>query len=121
MYEFLDYETQDVMTREPVTIAPDASLREAEKIFERHDFNALPVLGPGGEVVGLLSKLDVLRAFRFTDFLYNYLLGGLGGDASELYGLNLFFNVITQFHVRFLNLCSFQCNFTQRIFQTTLF
>ncbi len=29
MYEFLDYQTQDVMTREPVTIAPGARLREA--------------------------------------------------------------------------------------------
>ena len=67
MYEFLDYQTQDVMTREPMTIAPDASLREAEEIFEQHDFNALPVVAPGGEVVGLLSKLDILRAFRFTD------------------------------------------------------
>ena len=67
VYEFLGYQTHDVMTREPLTIAPDAPLREAEEIFEQHNFNALPVVALGGEVIGLLSKLDILRAFRFTE------------------------------------------------------
>ena len=40
VYEFLEYQTQDVMTREPMTIAPDASLRAAEEIFEQHDSTA---------------------------------------------------------------------------------
>jgi CBS domain-containing protein len=67
VYEFLDYKTRDVMTREPVTVAPDAPLREAEGIFDQHNFNALPVVAPGGEVVGLLSKLDIPCTFRFTE------------------------------------------------------
>jgi CBS domain-containing protein len=67
MYEFLDYRVEDVMTRKPVTIAPGATLAEAERIFEKRDFNGLPVVGAGGELVGFLTKLDVLRAFRFTE------------------------------------------------------
>lgn len=67
MYEFLDYRVCDAMTRDPVTIAPEASLAAAEALLEQHDFNALPVVGPGRELVGIVTKLDLLRAFRFTD------------------------------------------------------
>ena len=67
MYEFLEYRVEDVMTRKPVTIAPGATLAEAQRIFRKRDFNGLPVLGPGGALVGFLTKLDVLRAFRFTE------------------------------------------------------
>ena len=54
------------MTEGPVTIAPDATLREAEALFHTHDFNALPVMD-GETFVGWLTKLDVLGAFRFSD------------------------------------------------------
>jgi CBS domain-containing protein len=66
LYEFLDYTVADAMTREPVTIAPDLPLGEAAALLERHDFNALPVVEGAGRLLGVLSKLDVLRAFRFT-------------------------------------------------------
>ena len=67
MYEFLDYQTHDVMTTETVTIAPDATLAEAEALFEKHEFNGMPVLDAEGHVVGMLTQLDLLRAFAFTD------------------------------------------------------
>ena len=67
MYEFLDYRVCDAMTRDPVTVAAETSLAEAEALLEKHDFNALPVVGPARELVGVVTKLDLLRAFRFTD------------------------------------------------------
>jgi CBS domain-containing protein len=67
LYEFLDYRVIDAMTARPVTIGPDATLAEAEALFERHDFEALPVIGPKGELLGIASKLDLLKAFRFDD------------------------------------------------------
>ena len=67
MYEFLDYRVLDAMTRNPVQVGPDASLAETEALFEQHDFNALPVVGPSGELLGVVTKLDLLRAFRFTE------------------------------------------------------
>ena len=67
MYEFLHHRARDVMTREPVTIGPQTSLAEVHALFERHDFDALPVLGDAGRLVGLVSKLDLLKAFRFTE------------------------------------------------------
>lgn len=67
VYDFLDYRVEDVMTTSPVTVASSSSLVDAEVLFEMHDFNALPVVGGDGELVGVLTKLDLLRAFRFTD------------------------------------------------------
>ena len=67
MYEFLDYRVCDAMTSDPVTVAAETSLAEAEALLEKHDFNALPVVGPARELLGVVTKLDLLRAFRFTD------------------------------------------------------
>lgn len=66
MYEFLAWRAGDVMSRDVVTIAADATIAEAEEVFDRRDFDALPVLGPDGSLAGIVSKLDVLRAYHFT-------------------------------------------------------
>jgi CBS domain-containing protein len=66
MYEFLDWTVQDVMNR-PVCIAPDATLADAEKIFEEHGFNALPVVDAAERLVGIVTSLDLLRAFDFAE------------------------------------------------------
>ncbi len=53
----------EVMSAVPVTVAPSTSLADLLTLFDRHDYNAFPVVGPGGELVGIVSKLDVLRRF----------------------------------------------------------
>jgi CBS domain-containing protein len=67
VYEFLDYRVEDVMTREPVQVRPERTLREVEEIFELHDFNGLPVVDGEGRLVGWVTKLDLLKAFRFDE------------------------------------------------------
>lgn len=67
VYDFLDYQVEDVMTTSPVTVAPSLSLAETQALFEKHDFNAMPVVEEDGELIGVITKLDLLRAFRFTD------------------------------------------------------
>jgi len=66
MYEFLDWTVQDVMSR-PVTIGPDASIGEAEALLEKHRFNGLPVVDAAERLLGIVSGLDVLRAFDFDE------------------------------------------------------
>jgi CBS domain-containing protein len=66
MYEFLSWQVGDVMTRDVVALAPDATIGEAEELFAAHDFDALPVLEGGGALAGIVSKLDMLRAYQFT-------------------------------------------------------
>jgi CBS domain-containing protein len=66
MYEFIYYRAAHAMTPTPVTVTARATLADAEALFERHDFNGLPVVGDDGRLAGLLTKLDLLRAFVFT-------------------------------------------------------
>lgn len=53
----------DVMSTSPVTVSPDTSVADLLAGFDRHDFNAFPVVDSRGRLVGVVSKLDVLRAF----------------------------------------------------------
>jgi CBS domain-containing protein len=64
VYGFLDYLVSDVMSK-PTVVGPDATLAEVERILERTGFNGLPVVS-GGTLVGFVTSLDLLEAFRFT-------------------------------------------------------
>jgi len=66
MYEFLDWTVQDVMSQ-PVTLPPTATLAEAEMLFEQHNYNTVPVADDTGRLLGLLTSLDLLRAFDFSE------------------------------------------------------
>ena len=50
----------DVMTRNVVTLAPDATLRQAARLMTRHNISAVPVL-KAEIVVGLVSETDLLQ------------------------------------------------------------
>lgn len=65
MYEFLQYHVRDAMTVDPIAISPKAKLREAEELFEIHDFNGVPVVNDQRQLLGMLTKFDLLKAFRF--------------------------------------------------------
>ncbi len=65
MYRFLEYTVGQYMTRQVKTVTPQTTLRELKALFERHDFNAFPVL-EGTKMVGLVTKFDFLKAFAFT-------------------------------------------------------
>lgn len=66
MYEFLGYRVRHVMTTDVVSVRRDTTLGEIEDLFDAHDVNALPVRDEAGTLVGIVTKLDVLRAFAFT-------------------------------------------------------
>ncbi len=66
MYEFLSWRVDDVMTRAVVPIAPETRIADAEEVFDARDFDALPVVAADGSLAGIVSKLDVLRAYLFS-------------------------------------------------------
>ncbi len=66
----------DIMTPNPITVGPDASLERASEILRRKKFGGLPVL-ENGKLVGVISARDVMSglheglgahrdSFRFT-------------------------------------------------------
>lgn len=52
----------DVMTKDVVSISPEASAWEAAALIHRHGIKRLPVVDPGGYVVGVLARGDLVRA-----------------------------------------------------------
>src|SRR3989304_2117891 len=66
MYEFIYYRVKDAMPPSPISIRPHTVLADVEALFEDHDFNSLPVVDDDHHLVGLLTKLDFLKAFIFT-------------------------------------------------------
>lgn len=60
---------RDVMTKGLVTVSPDVTLLDAQKLFGAHRFHHLPVL-EGDVLVGVLSDRDILRSLSpFLDTL----------------------------------------------------
>jgi CBS domain-containing protein len=51
----------DIMTREVVTVGPEAALEEVATIMTEKHVHTLPVL-EGGRLVGVIGKLDVVRS-----------------------------------------------------------
>ena len=65
MYRFLEQTTDGYMTRNVQTVARDLSMLELSEMFERDDFNSYPV-EEDGQVVGIVTKFDILKCFAFT-------------------------------------------------------
>lgn len=57
------FEVGDVMTTNPITVTPSDRIEKALKSFVSHKFGALPVLDKKGAVIGVISTLDMMKAF----------------------------------------------------------
>ena len=65
MYRFLECTASQYMTRSVETVTRQVTMLDLETLFEKHDFNAFPVV-EAGKMLGIVTKLDFLRAFAFT-------------------------------------------------------
>jgi CBS domain-containing protein len=57
----------EVMSKKPITVGPKATLRDAAQLLLRHKIGCLPVVGPRGEALGLVTETDLLRAAYAED------------------------------------------------------
>jgi acetoin utilization protein AcuB len=53
---------REIMTRDVVSIGPNASIKEAATVMVAERFGALPVVD-NGELVGIITETDLLRYF----------------------------------------------------------
>ena len=51
----------EIMTRQLVKVEPDDTVRTAANLFRMNRFHALPVMGPAGEAVGIVTTHDLIR------------------------------------------------------------
>ncbi|MEL4399877.1 CBS domain-containing protein [Shewanella algae] len=60
--ETLNKRAHQVMSRNPVTVAPHVGLAQASRLLLEKDIGSLPVL-EDGEIVGIVTWKDLLRAY----------------------------------------------------------
>ncbi|WP_315737147.1 MULTISPECIES: HPP family protein [unclassified Bradyrhizobium] len=65
MYRFLEETAGNYMTRNVTTVSRETTIRELGEMFDRDDFNTYPVV-ENDEVIGIVTKFDVLKCFAFT-------------------------------------------------------
>ena len=65
MYKFLEETAGTCMTRGVKTVSRSTTVRELGELFERDDFNTYPVV-ESDEVIGIVTKFDMLKCFAFT-------------------------------------------------------
>ncbi|MET4753625.1 CBS domain-containing protein [Bradyrhizobium sp. RT11b] len=65
MYKFLEQTVDGYMTRDVRMVKRDLDLLELSEMFERDDFNSYPV-EDDGQVVGIVTKFDILKGFALT-------------------------------------------------------
>jgi CBS domain-containing protein len=52
----------ELMTRDPIIVSIDAPLPEVAELLDRFDISGLPVVDREGQLVGVISQTDLLRA-----------------------------------------------------------
>lgn len=72
----------DIMSRDLVTVGPDAPLSQVADLFRSRGFTSLPVVGPGG-FEGVIFQIDLIRrvredAFRKEKSVFNTLYRIIG-------------------------------------------
>lgn len=53
-------QVKDVMTNDPVTVGPDAPLKQVAELLVTHRISGLPVVGAAGEPLGVVSEADLI-------------------------------------------------------------
>jgi len=55
---------RDIMTPRPMTVGPKTSVRALQHLFLAYGFNAFPVVDEAHTLLGIVTKLDLLRVVR---------------------------------------------------------
>ena len=53
-----------IMTRKPITLAPDAGISDAIEIFNNYNISCIPVINDEHKPVGIISWRDILKTIE---------------------------------------------------------
>ena len=59
---FGDIPLSEIMSKPLITIQPSASLKEAVVLMQQKDIRRLPIIDDDGQLVGIITEKDILRA-----------------------------------------------------------
>jgi CBS-domain-containing membrane protein len=57
----------ELMTSPAITVSPDASLSAAARLMNAHHLRRLPVVNTAGELIGIVSRRDLMKVFLRPD------------------------------------------------------
>jgi CBS domain-containing protein len=70
----------DLMTRLTVTVTPDDTIEQAARLMYHLRVKRLPVVDPGGQLVGIVSRSDLLAVYDRPD---DMILAEITGDVIQ--------------------------------------
>ena len=62
LHKALGQTVGEVMSKHPITISLEKSVKEAAKLMHDRKIHRLPVLDSEGQVIGILTRGDIIRA-----------------------------------------------------------
>ncbi|MBH8576734.1 CBS domain-containing protein [Nostocaceae cyanobacterium CENA369] len=62
LHKALGQTVGEVMSKNPITISPDKTVKEAAQLMHDRNVHRLPVLDSAGQVIGILTRGDIIRA-----------------------------------------------------------
>ncbi|MBH8564275.1 CBS domain-containing protein [Nostoc sp. CENA67] len=62
LHKVLGQTVGEVMSKKPITISPDKTVKEAAQLMHDRNVHRLPVLDSAGQVIGILTRGDIIRA-----------------------------------------------------------
>lgn len=62
LHKALGQTVGEVMSKNPITISPEKTLKEAATVMHDRSVHRLPVLDSTGQVIGILTRGDIIRA-----------------------------------------------------------
>lgn len=62
LHKALGQTVGEVMSKDPITTSPEKTLTEAARVMHDKDVHRLPVLDESGQVIGILTRGDIVRA-----------------------------------------------------------
>ena len=58
---------KDIMTSPPITVTGNTTINEIVALFKSRNINRVPVVDSNGKVIGIVTRGDLLQAFRHGD------------------------------------------------------
>lgn len=67
LHKALGQTVGEVMSSDPISISPDKPLKEAAQIMHEREVRRLPVVDNAGQVIGILTRGDIIRAMAASE------------------------------------------------------
>lgn len=61
LYLISKIKVRDIMTKDPLTVAPDCTVEETAELLMEHKISGVPVVEESGRVIGVITKDDLFK------------------------------------------------------------